>query len=124
MTKLAPGTIGDKAEVLSAEFLTRQGIKIIDKNYRSRFGEIDLIANHADTLVFVEVRYRRDTRFGQPFETVTRQKQKKLVNTALNYLQQHPKLAKKPCRFDIISVTSGEQPIEWIQNAFDISTFA
>ena len=112
---------GAQAEASAASYLSAQGWHITTRNFRSRFGEIDIIAELDDNLAFVEVRYRQNTRFGQPYETVDVRKQEKLIKTAMIFLQQHPKLVKKACRFDIISMTREHKSIEWIQHAFELT---
>jgi len=113
--------IGQQAEELCAAHLRQHGLNILQRNFRSRFGEIDIIAQDQDQLVFVEVRFRQNTRFGQPYETVTRSKQEKLIKTAWSYLQNERGTANKACRFDIMSVTARPQNIEWIKHAFDLN---
>jgi len=112
---------GQLAENLSCEFLQQQGLDILERNYRCKVGELDIIAKHHDSIVFAEVRFRKNIAFGNPLETVTLSKQKKLIKAALHYLQRHKNLAKKPCRFDVISVTiqQNEYQFEWVQHAFD-----
>lgn len=110
-------SIGDTAESIAENFLIKNKLSIIEKNYRMKTGEIDLIANDQDTLVFIEVKYRKSTRFGHPLEMVTPGKQKKIIRTSQLYLQKHPKLSNKACRFDVISIHN--QEIDWIKNAFD-----
>ena len=112
--------IGDQAESTAEKFLVTKNVKIIEQNYRIKAGEIDLIADDKGTIVFIEVKYRKSNNFGQPFETVTRSKQQKIIRTAQSYLQKHPKLANKACRFDVISIHN--QDINWIQNAFDTTS--
>jgi len=112
--------IGDHAESIAENFLIENKLKIIAKNYRIKTGEIDLIADDKGTIAFVEVKFRKSNNFGQPFETVTHSKQRKIIRTAQSYLQKHPKLANKACRFDVISIHN--QDINWIQNAFDTSS--
>ena len=111
---------GRKTESTACRHLTKQGLKLLTRNYRSRFGEIDLIMAHRDTLVFVEVRYRNSERYGTPAETVNRRKQEKLRATAEIYLQQHKTVSTMPCRFDIVAITGdhGGGRIDWIQDAF------
>jgi len=116
-TKKSTKAVGDYAESLAEDFLKAHKVKILEKNFSCRSGEIDLIVKDKDTLVFVEVRYRKSTNFGQPFETVTKTKQNKIIRSAQTYLQKHPKAANKACRFDVISIQQGE--IDWIKNAFD-----
>lgn len=113
--------IGQQAEELCTAHLRQHGLTILQRNFRSRFGEIDIIAGDDDQLIFVEVRFRKNTRYGQPYETVTRKKQEKLIKTAWSYLQNQHAGLNKACRFDIMSVTSSPQQIEWIKHAFDLS---
>ena len=89
----------------------------MERNYRSRRGEIDLIMRDARTLVFVEVRFRASTRFGTPAESVDVRKQRKLAATAAHYLQSNQ--TNLPCRFDVIAL-SGTNHIDWIRNAFNV----
>lgn len=108
---------GAQAETAALAHLTRQGLSLIDRNYRSRFGEIDLILRDGDTLVFVEVRLRSSGRFGGAAGSITATKRRKIVATAQQYLAQfrHP----PPCRFDVVLLGSGAPPtIEWLRNAF------
>ncbi len=116
--------IGDAAETLAARYLQQQGLSIRERNYRTRLGELDLICEDGNTLVFVEVRYRRHAHYGSGLESVDRRKQDKLVKSALYYLQTHPSLASRPARFDVIAVAPGadEPRIDWIRNAFDAPT--
>lgn len=108
---------GAEAEKLAAAFLQRQGLKLLETNYRCRLGEIDLIMQHGGTLVFAEVRLRSNPNFGGAAASITAQKQARLLRAARHYLsgkQNHP-----PCRFDVIllgSLDGGN--IEWIKNAF------
>lgn len=112
--------IGKQVESLACEHLQQQGLQLVDRNFRSRQGELDLVMQEGATLVFVEVRYRRNARFGSGADSVTRTKQDKLVKTALYYLQHHPRYAHWQTRFDVVSVsTSNQQPhFEWIKDAF------
>lgn len=107
---------GDKAEQLALRYLRRQGLKHLQSNFRSRFGEIDLIMLDRETLVFVEVRYRKLQTYGGGAASVNRHKQQRLIKTGLTYLQRHNNEAV--CRFDVVSVEDKGQ-IEWIRNAFD-----
>lgn len=99
---------------------------MVERNYRSPYGEIDLIMRHAGSLVFVEVRYRRSTQFGLPAETVDRRKQMKIRATAEHYLQHHIQGADVSYRFDVVALTSisGNKPenqeITWLRDAFGI----
>lgn len=112
---------GQEAEQTACHYLLTQGLSLLEKNYRCPRGEIDLIMRDSNTVVFVEVRYRRDTRFGTGAETVDRRKQNKLLATAAHYLQQNPKAARNACCFDVISLTAndrGEQQMDWFPDAF------
>ena len=116
---------GAFTENLACQFLQDKGLKLLEQNYNCRFGELDLIMKDNTSLVFVEVRYRRNTNFGSGAESVTTSKQSKLIKTASVYLQQHDKLAKYPVRFDVISMTGAIESgnihnldIDWIENAF------
>jgi len=117
---------GEKAELDASEYLKKNKLKLIQKNYRCKFGEIDLIMQDKQTLVFVEVRYRKNNQFGSGAETITPSKQKKLIKTASYYLQQHPPASQFSARFDVVSMTSdtrqqnsqNESKIDWIKDAF------
>ena len=109
---------GDAAEQYAADFLFGQGLQLLVRNYRSRFGEIDLIMRDGETLVFVEVRLRRNPRFGGAAASIDARKQQRLILTAQRYLAQLPHIP--PCRFDVVLLDNaqGRQP-EWLQNAFE-----
>ena len=108
------------SEDIAAEFLQRQGLVLLVTNYRNRTGEIDLIMIDDQTLVFVEVKQRRNSRFGLPEESVGMAKQAKLRRTAASYLQRNDRLQSWSCRFDVVAITSSPHaPVcRWIQNAF------
>lgn len=113
-----PTNKGQLAEQLACNYLQQQGLKLIEKNYRCRQGEIDLVMQQGDSLVFVEVRQRSQSGFGGAAASVTVKKQEKLRLTALHYLQQ--KAPRADARFDVIAIQgeSTAQQIEWIRNAF------
>ncbi|MDZ7803194.1 YraN family protein [Thiohalophilus sp.] len=113
---------GNQAEQLARRYLERQGLRFEQANFRCRRGEIDLIMRDGDSLVFVEVRYRRNDRYGSAAETVDRQKQRKLVTTALFYLQNNPKQARLTSRFDVVAISGeGNAPrIDWHPDAIQI----
>ena len=94
---------GKAAEVFASELLIKNGYKILERNFRSRFGELDLIALDGDTLVFVEVKARTNRKFGLPEESVTRGKLWKINKTAEYYSLTHPKLPKK-LRIDVVAL--------------------
>ncbi|MGD8618181.1 MAG: YraN family protein [Gammaproteobacteria bacterium] len=111
-------TRGREAETLAWQYLQSRGLRLLQRNYRCRRGEIDLVLQDQDSLVFVEVRYRRESRFGSGAESVDRRKQSKLIACAQHYLQAYPRIARQPCRFDVVSVDGSGGAIEWIRNAF------
>ncbi len=109
---------GDRAEQRACDWLGKQGLTLLARNWHCRLGEIDLIMQHGDTLVFIEVRLRRDQQYGGALASVTTSKQHKLVRAAQMYLARHPHQAQQPCRFDVLALTSDTSTPEWIQNAF------
>ena len=107
---------GARAEELCAEFLRGAGLRVLARNWRCRHGEIDLVAEEGATLVFAEVRYRRDPRFGGAAESVTAAKQARLIAAARLYLMRRP---DADCRFDVLLLDALETGrIQWIRNAF------
>lgn len=111
---------GRKAEDIACARLQQAGLALTTRNYRSPFGEIDLVMQERDTLVFVEVRYRSSDDFGTPAETVDARKQARLRATAEHYLQNTPRASKKACRFDIVALTGNGEggDFRWLQNVF------
>ncbi len=107
---------GNIAENKACQYLENQGLKLIKKNYRCRSGEIDLIMQDKDELVFVEVRYRKNNTYGTAIDTVDSSKIKKLINTANHYIIKHQ--LDTPARFDIVGFDSSFSP-KWISNAFN-----
>lgn len=114
------GAIGQDKERLAERFLTQRGLELRARNHRCRFGEIDLVMTDGDTLVFVEVRYRKSARFGSAAETVDARKRQRLVKAARHYLQRNPTML--PCRFDVVAI-DGPDHINWIPHAFALDTF-
>ena len=112
--------IGQATETIAQQYLEKRGLNLLERNYLCRTGEIDLIMHDDQTLVFVEVRYRKNDNYGQAFETINHSKQQKLINTASYYLQNHPEQSNHPARFDVISISGKPEQydINWIQNAF------
>jgi putative endonuclease len=111
---------GSHFEKIARTYLTRKGFRKFRHNFRSRFGEIDLIAEDKGTLVFIEVRYRQDLSHGSPLATVNKGKQEKIIMTARYFLQKNGLTNRMPCRFDVIGITgpSDKIQIHWIKNAF------
>ena len=108
---------GKAAEELAARYLVDRGLKLTDRNYRCRFGEIDLIMQDGKVTVFVEVRLRGNSRFGGGAVSVTTQKQRRLIAAAEHYLAGKRTLPL--CRFDVITLDRLElSNIEWIKDAF------
>lgn len=108
---------GRRGEALAERFLTSQGYTVLQRRYRRRGGEIDLICQEGDGLVFVEVKARTSTRYGTPAEAVDRRKQTALTQTALAYMQQMQR-QDVPCRFDVIEVNLDNGQIRHIKDAF------
>jgi putative endonuclease len=108
--------LGNKAEQLALRYLRKQGLTHIESNFRSRYGEIDLIFMDQETLVFVEVRYRKSKTHGGAAASVDRYKQHKLIKTGQAYLQKHSPEAF--CRFDVVAIQD-KGHVDWIRNAFE-----
>jgi putative endonuclease len=112
--------LGISGENLACEELARQGYAVLATRYRTRVGELDIVARDGDTLVFVEVKTRTSQDFGAPAEAVTRRKQRRIVTMARWYLTEKG-LHGRLCRFDVVTVLSrpGRPPvIEVVKNAF------
>lgn len=107
--------IGKKAEDIACSYLQQNGLTLIQRNYQCRFGEIDLVMQDDDILVFVEVRYRSSNNFGGGIESVDANKRRKLVFAANHYLQNTD--GDQPTRFDVVAL-GPDQPPQWICNAF------
>ncbi len=114
-----PSETGAKAEEVARIYLEKQGLRLVERNYHCRQGEIDLIMQEGETLAFIEVRYRKTTGFGSPAESVTPSKQRRIISTANHYLQSKNGRKMPPCRFDMLSIVGKEQQnIDWIRDAF------
>ena len=113
---------GVKAEQLALAYLQQQGLTIVDKNYHSRRGEIDLIMVDDSTLVFVEVRYRKSEKYGSALESVNYLKQTRIIQTAQAYLQTN-RVHYAEYRFDVIAISPCKETsgIIWLKDAFQIS---
>lgn len=113
--------LGKSAEAAAAGFLKQKGYKVIKKNYKTKLGEIDIIALDKDTLCFVEVKARNSLRFGAPEEAVSAFKQGQICKAALSYLKENNNFAQK-ARFDVVSVTylEGIPKFDLIQDAFEL----
>ncbi len=117
----SPQRFGKSAEDLAARHLKRCGYKIVARNYRTRAGEIDIIAREGRSLVFVEVKGRQSTRYGSAKAAVTPRKQQQVAKVALWYLKETDQMGVK-ARFDVVAVThkDGKATIEIVRNAFQL----
>ena len=106
---------GARAEDLCAELLRAAGLRLVERNWRCRLGEIDLIAEEEGTLVFAEVRMRSPGGFGGAAESVTAAKRARLIAAARLYLTRRPEAA---CRFDVFLIDGAPRHVQWIRNAF------
>lgn len=116
-------TPGAEAEQVARDFLSSRGLTIVATNFRCRRGEIDIIANHAGTLVFAEVRLRSNRHFGDGADSIDSRKQQRLVRAAEYYLAEKWRGEPPPCRFDALSLSPAPDKmppyhVEWIQDAF------
>ena len=111
-------------ESRAAEFLRAAGLKVLERNFRCRLGEIDLICRDKTSLVFVEVRYRSRSQFASAASSINRAKQRRLLRAAQFYLQQHSLSECQPCRVDVIAFDGGtgqtQDGIQWIQDAITL----
>jgi len=113
---------GDNWEQFAEQFLAGNGLVFLEKNFHSRQGEIDLIMQDGDCLVFIEVKYRRNNNFGGAKAAIPYKKQQKIIKTAVFYLQQQGlKEYNTSCRFDVVAIEGAvNQPdITWLKNAFN-----
>lgn len=109
---------GAQAEQWAAQYLSRQGLKLVEQNYRSRYGEVDLIMRDGETLVFVEVRLRCNADYGGAAASIDARKQQRIIRTAQQYLAGLARIP--PCRFD--AVLMGDErggQVSWLKNAFE-----
>ncbi|HIF54327.1 MAG: YraN family protein [Methylococcales bacterium] len=106
---------GEQSEQLACNYLLQQGLSVIAKNFRCQYGELDLIMQDADTLVIVEVRFRKSNKYGGALESITPKKQSRIIATTQYYLMRNN--WHNAIRFDVITL-SGNMDIHWIKNAF------
>ncbi len=114
-------TVGTYGENLSLNFLINKGYKILERNYRTRYGEIDIIAQDKNEVVFVEVKLRHTSDFGMPSESVTTKKQNHIIKSALQYLKAK-NLYNKNIRFDVVAIGPEQDKVEIIRSAFNADT--
>lgn len=108
--------IGTEEEALAAAFLKKQGYRILEQNFRCRLGEIDLIARDGSALVFIEVKYRKSSAYGNPAEAVDSRKQQKICKVADYYRMKHRIPEGQACRFDVVAIQG--RAIRLIRDAF------
>lgn len=113
---------GEKGESIAVNCLKKQGYRIIELNYRTKLGEIDIIAKQGGSLVFIEVKARKSSRFGRPELAVTPKKQRKISMVALYYLKS-TKQSNAKARFDVVAINSTDDGpnIKIIKNAFELA---
>jgi putative endonuclease len=110
---------GLQAEERALQFLQAQGLHCVARNFSSHRGEIDLVMQDSDTLVFVEVRFRRHGGFGSAAESVTGSKQQRIIRAASHFLNRSRQWRDSACRFDVLAISgAGQQTIDWIRDAF------
>lgn len=117
-SRLSQPEIGRLGEKLSVRILRRQGYRIAARNYRCPLGEIDIIALHGPTIVFVEVKSRRDDRAAEPEDAVNRYKRRQLTGAARYYLTQ-TSAQHRPCRFDVVSVVLRDGVVPEVEHFID-----
>ena len=108
--------LGNKGESLAYDYLKKQGLTILERNYKNKIGEIDIICKDGDVLVFVEVKHRESLKFGYPREAVNYHKQQKIRNVAAGYLKYKNLYEKCAVRFDVIDIIGDN--LTHIKNAF------
>ncbi len=113
-------TRGAAYEAQAAAWLAARGLELLSSNYSCRGGEIDLVMRDDQTLVFVEVRYRRDDRYGGAAASVDARKQARIIRAARHFLMRHSRYADAACRFDVVAMSGDAQSprVDWIAGAF------
>lgn len=111
--------IGIDAETVAVDFLEKHGYRILQKNFRTKLGEIDIIAKDKNTICFVEVKSRANTSRGLPEEAINNFKRRKVSRAALAFLKQN-KLMDSDARFDVVSIDLNEVKINLFKNAFEL----
>ena len=118
----SPRALGSEYEQAARRELERHGLRLRDSNVGYRFGELDLVMDHGETLVFIEVRYRSGGGFGDGAVSVDARKRRRIARAAAAYLAAHSALARRTCRFDVVAVSGAVQApcFDWIRNAFTL----
>ena len=114
-------TSGRQAEDRALRYLEQHGLRLLKRNWLCRSGELDLVMLDGDTVVFIEVRYRRHSVWGGALESIDGRKQQKLIRAAQLFLQKESRWSNHPCRFDAIAIEAASSTAtpNWIRNAFD-----
>ena len=119
--QLNPDELCRKGEALAGKLLKKRGYKILKRNYVSKYGEIDIVAYDKGTISFVEVKTRQSENYGPPELAVTKEKRRRIIRTALNYLKKN-QIEEIECRFDVVSILFKENDnkpdIELFESAF------
>jgi putative endonuclease len=110
---------GKDAELQALQYLQQHGLRLLAQNWLCKRGELDLVMLDGDTVVFVEVRYRKNTQWGGALDSIDERKRQKLVFAAQYFLQSESRWADHPCRFDVVAIDSNAAQLNWLQNAFD-----
>jgi putative endonuclease len=115
-------------EQQAEDYLIRQGLALLEKNYYCRYGEIDLIMLDADCLCFIEVKFRKNDSFGGTAYSIPASKQRKIIQTALHFISRKKQYQQSPYRFDALFIQQADKlrstQIEWIQSAFETSGYS
>lgn len=118
---VSPSRFGMESEELAAKVLSRRGYRIVERNVRTRIGEIDIVAYDGSTLVFVEVKARRNDAFGGAYYAIDQKKRRRMEKSARQYLSHH-RLKDQDCRFDLVLIHADREKkpvVDLIKNAFD-----
>ena len=113
-------TLGKEGEDFAVSFCKKKGYRVLEKNYKTVFGEIDIVARDGDKIVFIEVKTRADDTFGYPFEAVNARKREKIKKVALCFMKKFKQ--EVPARFDVLSIIfeDGRKRVEHIMDAFEV----
>ena len=111
---------GNQGEEVAAQYLEKCGCRILERQFRSPMGEIDIIAEAENTILFIEVKTRRPTQYGLPVQAVGKEKQRHILRTAIWYMQKKG-FEERPCRFDIVEILyrDGSYVLRYYENAFE-----
>ena len=110
---------GQDAERHALEHLQQQGLRLLAQNWLCKRGELDLVMLDGDTVVFVEVRYRKHAAWGGALESVDARKRQRLILAAELFLQRESRWGRQPCRFDVVAIGPGDTGLNWLRNAFE-----